>query len=125
LTPRNYKELVQLHDALYERGLRILAFPCNQFGGQEPGNAAFIRTFTGRYGVQFDVFAKIDVNGSKAHPVFRYLTAAQPDIIGKSIKWNFTKFLCDRRGVPVKRYSPPVAPLSLQAKIEELLDEKV
>jgi len=122
LTPRNYKELCLLHDALYERGLRILCFPCNQFGSQEPGSAAQIRSFADGYGVRFDIFDKVDVNGERAHPVFRFVRAALPDILGSSIKWNWTKFLCDRNGTPIKRFSPPTSPLSLQPTIEELLD---
>lgn len=121
MTPRNYKELVQLHDELYSRGLRILAFPCNQFGQQEPGGPNDIRRFADGYGAQFDIFAKVDVNGERAHPVFQYVRAKCPDILGSSIKWNFTKFLCDRNGVPITRYSPPNNPLSLKPYIEELL----
>ncbi len=112
---------MQLHDELYERGLRILAFPCNQFGGQEPGTAADIRAFADGYGVKFQMFAKCNVNGERAHPVFRYLRSQLSDIIGSSIKWNFTKFLVDHDGIPRKRYSPPVPPLSLRSQIEKML----
>ena len=115
---------MQLHDLLYERGLRILAFPCNQFGKQEPGSDAEIRTFADGYGVKFDIFQKIDVNGSAAHPVFKFLRAHQGDVLGSSIKWNWTKFLCDRSGRPVKRFSPPVNPLKIQSAIETLLQEE-
>jgi len=121
LTPRNYKELCELHDALYARGLRILCFPCNQFGKQEQGGAEEIRAFADGYGVKFDMFAKIDVNGSDAHPVFRFLRKALPDILGSSIKWNWTKFLVDRDGKPIQRFSPPANPLSLKPAIEDLL----
>ena len=110
-----------LHGRLYERGLRILAFPCNQFGKQEPGTAEQIREFADRYGVAFDMFAKVEVNGRNTHPVFRFLRAHLSDILGSTVKWNWTKFLCDRDGVPVQRFSPQVAPLSLQSAIEELL----
>ena len=97
---RHYKELVTLHDDLYARGLRILAFPCNQFGKQEPGSAEDIRSFADGYGVQFDMFAKVDVNGPHAHPVFQFLKSKLSDVLGSSIKWNWTKFLVDRDGTP-------------------------
>lgn len=124
MTPRNYKELVQLHTDLYARGLRILAFPCNQFGNQEPGSTADIEAFAAGYGVQFEMFAKVDVNGQSAHPVFKFLRSHLSDILGSSVKWNWTKFLCDRNGMPVKRFSPPSNPLSLRAEIEKLLDQQ-
>lgn len=123
MTPRNYKELVQLHDDLYARGLRILAFPCNQFGKQEPGNAQEIRAFADGYGTQFDMFAKVDVNGPNAHPVFQFLKSHLSDVLGSSIKWNWTKFLVDRDGKPKRRFSPPANPLSLRPAIEALLDQ--
>jgi len=113
---------VQLQDELYDRGLRILAFPCNQFGKQEPGTASDIRKFVDGYGVTFDVFAKVDVNGPRAHPVFRVLRTALPDVLGTSIKWNWTKFLTDREGRPVKRFSPSTNPLSIRPAIEALLN---
>jgi len=112
-----------LHDALYERGLRVLAFPCNQFGQQEPGTAAEIRKFADSYGAQFAMFAKVLVNGADAHPVFRFLRAKLPDVLGSSIKWNFTKFLTDADGQPVKRFSPATSPLSIRPAIEALLDQ--
>lgn len=111
-----------LHDALYARGLRILAFPCNQFGKQEPGTAEDIRQFADKFGAQFDIFEKVEVNGAAAHPVFKFVRSQLSDVLGSSIKWNFTKFLCDRDGKPVERFSPPRNPLSLQKKIEALLD---
>lgn len=112
---------MQLHDALHARGLRILAFPCNQFGKQEPGSNEDIRKFADTYGVQFDIFTKVDVNGTNADPVFKFLRSKLSDVLGSSIKWNWTKFLCDRDGKPVKRFSPPWNPLSLQPEIEKLL----
>lgn len=124
MTPRNYKELVLLHNDLYARGLRILAFPCNQFGRQEAGNVAEIRAFADGYGVEFEMFAKVDVNGSSAHPVFAFLRSRLSDVLGSSVKWNFTKFLCDRDGVPVQRFSPTANPLSLKPAIEALLDKQ-
>lgn len=89
------------------KGLRILAFPCNQFGGQEPGTNEEIKAFaTEKYGVQFDMFAKIDVNGKKADPLYNFLKKKQGGTLGDFIKWNFSKFLVNKEGVPVKRYAP-------------------
>ena len=122
LTPRHYKELVALHNELHPRGLRILGFPCNQFGQQEPGTPQEIRAFADGFGVQFDLFAKCDVNGAKAHPVFQLCKSKLSDILGSSIKWNWTKFLLDRDGVPSKRFSPPVLE-PLRGAIIELLDK--
>ena len=116
---------MQLHERLSARGLRILAFPCNQFGRQEPGSAQEIRAFADGYGVAFDVFAKVDVNGRNAHPVFQFLRSRLSDILGSSIKWNWTKFLCDRDGVPVQRFSPSASPLSIEPAIEKLLEQQV
>ena len=109
---------------MYERGLRILCFPCNQFGKQEPGSASEIRAFADGYGVTFDMFAKVDVNGPNAHPVFQFVRAHLSDILGSSVKWNWTKFLCDRDGKPSERFSPPTNPLSLRPAIEALLNKK-
>ena len=120
-TPQ-YKGLEALHRELAPRGFAVLGFPCNQFGNQEPGNAAQIEQFCSRnYGVTFPMFAKIDVNGSKAHPLFRYLTNARAGLLGPSIKWNFTKFLVDRSGKVVARHMPTVTPESLRSEIEALL----
>lgn len=107
-----------------EKGLRILAFPCNQFGGQEPGTEREIKEFVSTYGVEFDMFGKIDVNGSNADPLYVFLKNAKHGTLTNNIKWNFTKFLCDRHGVPVKRYSPTTSPLEIVKDIEkELLKE--
>jgi len=119
---------VQLHKTYASRGLAILAFPCNQFGNQEPGTAEDIKKFVEGYGVEFQIFAKINVNGEDAHPVFKFLKQNLGGVLGSSIKWNFTKFLCDRDGKPVRRYSPATSPMSIVADIEALLgtgeDEK-
>jgi len=123
LTPRDYTELVQLYDLLHPRGFEILAFPCNQFGSQEPGDEETICRFVAGYSVKFQMFEKILVNGDNAHPVFRFLKSKLGGVLGSSIKWNFTKFLCDRDGIPVKRYGPPVAPMSILADVEELLNK--
>jgi glutathione peroxidase len=123
LTPRHYKELVALHNDLSPQGLRILGFPCNQFGQQEPGSAEEIRAFAGRYGVEFDLFAKCDVNGPNAHPVFLFVRSKLSDILGSSVKWNWTKFLVDRNGTPVKRFAPPTID-SLRPAIMNLLAQE-
>ena len=104
-------------------GLTILGFPCNQFGSQEPGSEAEIGAFCQKnYGVTFPIFAKVDVKGPNAHPLFHYLTQARPGILGtEAIKWNFTKFLIDRAGVPVARYAPQTKPEELEAPIRKLL----
>jgi len=114
--------LSELHSRLGARGLRILAFPCNQFGQQEPGSAADIRAFADSHGARFDFFEKVKVNGRHTHPVYAFLKGRLSDVLGASIKWNFTKFLVGRDGVPVARYSPPTAPLSLEADTLRLLD---
>ncbi len=121
-TPQ-YAGLEALHRELGPRGLEVLAFPCNQFGKQEPGDAADIASFCSlSYDVTFPVFAKIDVNGAKAEPLFDRLKAEAPGVMGlKSIKWNFTKFLVDRTGKVVRRYAPTTKPEDLRRDIEALL----
>ncbi|HWA13681.1 MAG TPA: glutathione peroxidase [Burkholderiales bacterium] len=121
-TPQ-YEGLQALHDRLHERGLDILCFPCNQFGRQEPGSAADIAGFCQRhYGVSFQMFEKVDVNGDGAHPLFRWLEDEQRGFLGtRAIKWNFTKFLVDRDGRPVARYASMTPPARLAAPIERLL----
>jgi glutathione peroxidase len=120
-TPQ-YKGLEALHRQLAPRGFAVLGFPCNQFGGQEPGDAAQIEQFCSRnYAVSFPMFAKIDVNGSSAHPLFKYLQNEKFGLLGPSIKWNFTKFLVDRSGKVVARHAPTARPESLTREIEALL----
>merc|ERR1712038_811152 len=97
-------------------GLRILAFPCNQFGSQEPGTNQEIRAFADKYNVEFDMFAKIDVNGKSAHPLWDYLKSKQGGLLGSSIKWNFTKFVVNKEGIPVARFGPLDNPIP---KVEE------
>lgn len=109
-TDVNYTELVQLHEKYEPQGLSILAFPCNQFGGQEPGTEAEIKKFAEGYGVKFDMFSKIKVNGNDTHPLWNFLKNKQGGMLGNFIKWNFTKFLVDRSGNPVSRYSPQTNP---------------
>lgn len=105
------------------RGLVVLGFPCNQFGAQEPGDAAEIAQFCSTtYSVTFPLYAKIEVNGTGAHPLFRYLKHAAPGLLGtEAIKWNFTKFLVDRQGEVVERFAPATTPSELAARIEALL----
>jgi glutathione peroxidase-family protein len=102
------------------RGLRILAFPCNQFGSQEPGTNAEIKEFAkGNYGVTFDMFAKIDVNSDKADPLWKYLKHKQGGTLGDFIKWNFSKFLIDKHGQPVQRYAPNFEPFEIKKDLEK------
>ncbi|CAC5414520.1 GPX4 [Mytilus coruscus] len=102
------------------KGLRILGFPCNQFGSQEPGTEAEIKSFvTDKFGVQFDMFSKINVNGNDGHPLFKYLKHKQGGTLGDFIKWNFTKFLVNKEGIPVKRYAPNTEPNSIEKDFEK------
>ena len=121
-TPQ-YEGLEALHRRFADRGFEVLAFPCNQFGAQEPGDAAEIANFCSlTYDVSFPVMAKIDVNGDDAHPLFQWLKAQAPGVLGtKAIKWNFTKFLVDRDGKVVGRYAPTTKPEDLVKDIEGLL----
>jgi glutathione peroxidase len=121
-TPQ-YADLEALYRRYRDRGFAVLAFPCNQFGGQEPGDAAEIATFCSTsYDVTFPVFAKVDVNGPEAAPLFERLKREAPGLLGsKGIKWNFTKFLVDREGNVVDRYAPTTSPKDLTGAIEALL----
>ncbi len=120
-TPQ-YRGLEALHEVLHPRGFSVLGFPCNQFGNQEPGDAKQIEQFcTKNYAITFPMFAKIDVNGSNAHPLFDYLKSEKAGLLGPSIKWNFTKFLVDRSGKVVARHAPTAKPEGLAREIEALL----
>ncbi len=121
-TPQ-YRELEKLYIEFNPGGFEILGFPCNQFGGQEPGTSEEIRSFCSiDYDVTFPIFSKIDVNGSNAHPIFSYLKHQAKGIFGtESVKWNFTKFLLDRNGAVIGRYSPASPPESLRNEIMHLL----
>ncbi|CAG9792383.1 unnamed protein product [Diatraea saccharalis] len=121
LTDTNYKQLNELYEKYSDKGLRILAFPCNQFGGQEPGSAEEIFKFISNRGVKFDIFEKISVNGENAHPLWQFLKNSQSGMIGDFIKWNFSKFLVDRNGVPVDRFAPTVSPLDLESYLVKYL----
>jgi glutathione peroxidase len=121
-TPQ-YKGLEAVYEKLRARGLEILGFPCNQFGAQEPGSEAQIAQFCElKYGVTFPLFAKIEVNGAAAAPLYQHLKKAKPGLLGsEAIKWNFTKFLVDREGAVVERYAPNTEPEAIVADIEKLL----
>ncbi|MFM1886182.1 MAG: hypothetical protein RL026_1339 [Pseudomonadota bacterium] len=121
-TPQ-YAGLEALYRKYKDRGFAVLGFPCNQFGAQEPGNSEDIANFCSlNYDVSFPMFAKIDVNGDKAHPLYRYLKGERPGVLGtEGIKWNFTKFLVNRRGEVISRHAPTEKPEDLQPAIEALL----
>ena len=121
-TPQ-YEGLEALHRKYGDKGFEVLGFPCNQFGAQEPGDAAEIANFCSlTYDVTFPVFAKVDVNGSGADPLFKQLKSDAPGLLGlESIKWNFTKFLVDRAGKVVGRYAPTTRPADIEQDIEKLL----
>ena len=127
LTPQ-YAGLEALHEKYQKRGfgLEVLGFPCNQFGGQEPGDASQISAFCQKnYGVSFQMFGKIEVNGDGAHPLYKWLTRAAPGLLGsEAIKWNFTKFLIGPDGHVVKRYAPQTEPADLEGDIENLVAAK-
>ncbi|MCL6601498.1 MAG: glutathione peroxidase [Paenibacillus sp.] len=119
-----YKGLQEVYEKFKDRGFEVLGFPSNQFAGQEPGQSEDIAEFCEiNYGVTFPMFEKVDVKGSEAHPLFQYLSKEAPGVLGsKSIKWNFTKFLVDREGRVLKRFSPQTTPDQIEADIAKLLD---
>jgi glutathione peroxidase len=120
-TPQ-YRGLEALQKAYGARGFSVLGFPCNQFGRQEPGDAAQIEQFCStNYAVSFPMFDKIEVNGDRAHPLYRYLKGEKSGLLGSTIKWNFTKFLVDRSGRVVARHAPTTTPEALTREIEALL----
>ena len=121
-TPQ-YDGLEKLYQAYGDKGFEVLAFPCNQFGNQEPGDADEIEQFCKvNFGLTFPLMAKVDVNGDNASPLFDWMKAEAPGLMGsKTIKWNFTKFLIDREGNVVKRYGPADAPKGIAKDIEKLL----
>lgn len=120
-TPQ-YDGLQELHDKYSERGLVIVAMPCNQFGAQEPGSNADIQEFCQlNHGLSFPVMGKIEVNGSGKHPLYAYLTKQAKGLITDSIKWNFTKFLVNRDGQVIERFAPMTKPEAISKNIEELL----
>ena len=120
-TPQ-FSGLEKLYQQYKQQGLEILGFPCNQFGGQDPGSNSEIGAFCQKnYGVTFPMFAKVNVKGPEAHPVFRYLTNNSKGVLGNGIKWNFTKFLIGRDGRIIQRFAPTTKPESLQEEIEKAL----
>jgi glutathione peroxidase len=120
-TPQ-YQGLQRLHEEYAGRGFAVLGFPCDQFGGQEPGDEAEIQGFCERnFGVTFPLFAKVEVNGSGAHPVFRWLRSQAGGVLGNRIKWNFTKFLIGRDGRVLGRYGPTTKPETITSDIEKAL----
>lgn len=123
-TPQ-YQGLQKLHDTYVAKGLVVMGFPCNQFGAQEPGDSAEIQSFCQtNYKITFPMFAKLDVNGDNSHPLFVFLKRSAPGLLGtEAIKWNFTKFLVDRRGNVIHRYAPITKPEEIIADIEKLLDQ--
>ncbi len=121
LTPQ-FKDLEEIYQEYKDKGLEILGFPCNQFANQDPENNNEIHEFCQlNYGVTFTMFQKIDVNGKNEHPLYKYLKNETKSILGKKIKWNFTKFLIDSEGNVIKRYAPTVSPLKIKDDIERLL----
>jgi glutathione peroxidase len=122
LTPQ-FEGLEKLYQQYQQQGLIILGFPCNQFANQDPSSNEEIGSFCQRnYGVSFPMFAKVDVNGSNAHPLYNYLTSAAKGILGsESIKWNFTKFLINPKGEVIKRYAPTTKPEKIAKDIQRLL----
>ncbi len=121
LTPQ-YEGLEKLYTKYKDDGLVVLGFPCNQFGAQEPGGANDIQEFCQvNYGVSFPIMEKIDVNGTNTHPVFKYLKSKLGGFLGSGIKWNFTKFIIDKNGKPIERFSPITKPEAIEPMIKKLL----
>jgi glutathione peroxidase-family protein len=124
LTKANYKQLNELYDKYKDQGLKILGFPCNQFNNQEPGCSVDIIEFLKKNNVEWDVFSKIEVNGDGADPLYKWLKTKQKGILGfDGIKWNFSKFLINREGVPVNRYAPTTEPKDIEKDIKPLLTQ--
>ena len=120
-TPQ-YEGLEKLYEEYKDKGLEILGFPCNQFANQEPGGKDEIEACLLNYGVDFQMFDKIDVNGKNTHPIFKYLKKELPGTLGGRIKWNFTKFLIDQNGNPIKRFAPATKPEKLAKDIDALMN---
>ncbi|MHA7056490.1 glutathione peroxidase [Aquimarina sp. M1] len=121
LTPQ-YKGLEYLYKKHKNKGLVILGFPCNQFGQQEKGTAEEISEFCEiNYGVSFPMFDKVEVNGTNAHPLFKYLKSKLRGVFGSNIKWNFTKFIIDKNGNPVKRFAPTTKPEKMEGYLQKII----
>uniref|UniRef100_A0A0R3RSF2 Glutathione peroxidase n=1 Tax=Elaeophora elaphi TaxID=1147741 RepID=A0A0R3RSF2_9BILA len=126
LTHSNYAQLKELHDKYKEQGLAITAFPCNQFASQEPGSEEEIKRFVKEtFNFEPDLFAKINVNGADEHPLYTFLKSQKKGTLVDAIKWNFTKFLINRRGAVVERYAPTTQPKDIEEDIVKLLNEHV
>ncbi|XP_022849704.1 probable phospholipid hydroperoxide glutathione peroxidase [Olea europaea var. sylvestris] len=124
LTNSNYTELTKVYEKYKDQGLEILAFPCNQFGSQEPGTNEEIQQFAcTRFKAEYPIFDKVDVNGSNAAPLYKFLKSSKGGFLGDSIKWNFSKFLVDKEGRVVDRYAPTTSPLSIEKDIKKLLEK--
>lgn len=122
LTNNNYTELNELYQKYKEHGFEILAFPCNQFGGQEPGtNDEIVDFVCTRFKSEFPIFDKVEVNGENTAPLYKFLKKAKYGIIGDNIQWNFAKFLVDKNGQAVDRYYPTTSPLNIEGNIRKLL----
>ncbi|KAJ3706744.1 hypothetical protein LUZ61_010449 [Rhynchospora tenuis] len=122
LTNSNYTELSQLYEKYKDQGFEILAFPCNQFGGEEPGTNEEIMQFAcTRFKAEYPIFDKVDVNGDNAAPIYKFLKSSKGGLFGDSIKWNFSKFLVDKEGRVVDRYAPTTSPLSIEKDVKKLL----
>jgi len=122
-TPQ-YQGLQELYAKYKDRGFAVLGFPCDQFGHQEPGTDSEIKSFCEtNYGVSFPLFAKIDVNGPNTHPVFEFLKGQKGGLLTDNIKWNFTKFLVDKKGKVVDRFAPMTTPAAIESQIEKLLEK--
>ena len=120
-TKSNYEELADMLKQHHDKGLRVLLFPCNQFGNQEPGPPQQIKEFVNAYSDKFDIFEKVKVNGSDATPLYKYLKDKCGGFLIDAIKWNFTKFLVNKQGIPVARFAPKDNPQSFGDKVKELL----
>jgi glutathione peroxidase len=124
LTNSNYTELTKLYGKYKDQGFEILAFPCNQFGSQEPGTNEEIQEFAcTRFKAEYPIFDKVDVNGSNAAPIYKYMKSVKGGFLGDSIKWNFSKFLVDKDGRVVDRYAPTTSPLSIEKDVKKLLEK--
>ncbi len=123
-TANNYAQLKGFDEKYYEKGLRILMFPCNQFGRQEPGDNETVCHYIGGISERFIVTEKVDVNGTNAHPLFKWLQDNCPGFLFNAIKWNFTKFLINRKGKPIKRYAPNEEPKTFESDVEALLNSQ-
>jgi len=122
LTNSNYTELAQLYQKYKDHGFEILAFPCNQFGNQEPGsNEEIVQFACTRFKAEYPIFDKVDVNGDSAAPIYKFLKSSKGGLFGDGIKWNFAKFLVDKDGNVVDRYAPTTSPLSIEKDLKKLL----